>query len=70
MKVLILSVLLAVALGDVLELSQFVPVEELPWFWEGRDVVGVLKGDAVNVRSRRIVNGEEAFPHMYPYQVW
>lgn len=46
--------------------SQAVPVEDMPGFWDGRDLPAAIF--ASNARSSRIVGGQEVVPHSHPYQ--
>ncbi|XP_070496664.1 brachyurin-like [Chironomus tepperi] len=47
--------------------STILPIEDMPGFWEGRDLPKAYT--TTNVRDRRIVGGQEAVPNSIPWQV-
>lgn len=52
---------------DNIDWDKVVPVQDLPGFWDGRDIQ--QKTVKSIQRSPRIVGGEIANPHQFPYQI-
>ena len=52
---------------DNIDWDKVVPVQDMPGWWDGRDIQPIV----VNPRDRssRIVGGEIATPHQFPYQI-
>ena len=52
---------------DNIDWSKVVPVQDMPGFWDGREIQPIV----VNPRNResRVVGGEIASPHQFPYQI-
>lgn len=67
MKVFSILLLAAFASADI-DWENVRPVMEMNGFWEGRDLQ-LFKAPAGVVRDKRIVNGDIAEPHQFPYQV-
>lgn len=49
--------------------SKVVPVQEMPGFWDGRDIAPAFHPAAPSSRSGRIVGGVIVTPNVHPYQV-
>lgn len=67
MKVFAVLFLAALASAEI-DWSKVKNVEDMEWFWVGRDP-SLYRSYASNPRQGRIVNGEIASPHQFPYQV-
>lgn len=67
MKVFAVLFLAAVASAEI-DWSKVKNVEDMDWFWVGRDPQ-LYRSYASNPRPGRIVNGEIAQDHQFPYQV-
>ena len=52
---------------DNIDWDKVVPVEDLPGFWDDKDPI--LRPTEESKRNGRIVGGELASPHQFPYQV-
>jgi hypothetical protein len=62
--------LLAAAASAEIDWANVKPVTMMDGFWDGRDPFYVSTFKAVEgQRNGRIVNGEIAAPHQFPYQV-
>ncbi|CAO1439369.1 unnamed protein product [Diamesa tonsa] len=57
------------AFADDIDWSQVKPVQQLPGFWAGRDIHFQTIPQMTPDRSGRIVNGQIARQHQFPYQV-
>lgn len=66
MKVFAILLLAAAASAEI-DWANVKPVTMMDGFWEGRDS-SLMKGFGAQ-RNGRIVNGEIAAPHQFPYQV-
>ena len=69
--VAILFTVLAVSanadMWDNIDWDKVVPVQDMPGFWDGRDIKPM--NIALRGRTSRIVGGEIATPHQFPYQI-
>lgn len=77
MKFLIFSILFLTAFAQEnydgpdyapFDSSSIVPIQEMPGFWNNREVPKIFT-QQINVRDRRIFGGVEVLPHSHPYQV-
>jgi hypothetical protein len=60
----------AVFVSAEIDWANVKPVHEIEGFWEGRDLaLRSLFASSSSSRNGRIVNGQEATPHQFPYQV-
>lgn len=64
MKTFAILILAAAASAEI-DWANVKPVTMMDGFWEGRNPVITVTSD----RNGRIVNGEIAAPHQFPYQV-
>lgn len=68
MRVFIILFLAAYASAEI-DWANIRPVTEMEGFWEGRDPRLVRTVKTIDSeRNSRIVNGEVAHPHQFPYQ--
>lgn len=58
----------AVVVSAEIDWSNVKPITEIEGFWDGRDPE-LVKAFSLTKFNRRIVNGEIAAPHQFPYQV-
>lgn len=71
MKVLAVLFLAALASAEI-DWANVKPVMDIDGFWDGRDpnlARAYQAAKAKRALSGRIVNGNEATPHQFPYQV-
>jgi hypothetical protein len=52
---------------EEIDWSKVVPVEELPGFWDGREMKEIMEKMPIT-RGARIVGGQIVTPHAHPYQ--
>jgi secreted trypsin-like serine protease len=70
MKFLVLLIaFVAAAAAENIEVdwSMVKPIREMPGFWDNKPAILQARGKSY-IRDRRIVNGEIATPHQFPYQ--